>query len=156
MAKQTIGIGASANDGSGDPLRIAFDKVNDNFNEIYSNSGTTGNTLIDLFDSSGNLDLYNKPHKISFYYSLYADLPAASTYHGAVAHTHDTGSLYYAHGDWRRLLSDASAGPILNYVDPLSKHVYLANITNTETADYVLKTNADGTYTWAAQSGGRR
>ena len=154
MAKQTIGIGASANDGSGDPLRIAFDKVNDNFNEIYSNSGTTGNTLIDLFDSSGNLDLYNKPHKISFYYSLYADLPAASTYHGAVAHTHDTGSLYYAHGDWRRLLSDASAGPILNYVDPLSKHVYLANITNTETADYVLKTNADGTYTWAAQSGG--
>jgi hypothetical protein len=36
VAKQTIGIGTSANDGTGDPLRDAFDKVNDNFNEVYS------------------------------------------------------------------------------------------------------------------------
>lgn len=36
MAKQTINIGASANDGTGDPLRTAFDKVNDNFNELYA------------------------------------------------------------------------------------------------------------------------
>jgi hypothetical protein len=35
MAKQTIGIGSSANDGTGDPLRTAFDKVNDNFDELY-------------------------------------------------------------------------------------------------------------------------
>ena len=31
MAKQAIGIGSSANDGTGDPLRTAFDKRNDNF-----------------------------------------------------------------------------------------------------------------------------
>ena len=31
MALQTINIGASANDGTGDPLRTAMDKVNDNF-----------------------------------------------------------------------------------------------------------------------------
>jgi hypothetical protein len=31
MALQTINIGASANDGSGDPLRTAMDKINDNF-----------------------------------------------------------------------------------------------------------------------------
>jgi len=36
MAKQTIGIGAVANDGTGDPLRTAMDKVNDNFNELYN------------------------------------------------------------------------------------------------------------------------
>ena len=35
MAKQTINIGTTANDGTGDPLRTAFDKTNDNFNEIY-------------------------------------------------------------------------------------------------------------------------
>jgi len=35
MAKQTINIGSSVNSGDGDPLRTAFDKVNDNFNEIY-------------------------------------------------------------------------------------------------------------------------
>jgi pectate lyase-like protein len=31
MALQTINIGASPNDGSGDPLRTAMDKINDNF-----------------------------------------------------------------------------------------------------------------------------
>ena len=30
MAKQTINIGSAANDGTGDPLRTAFDKINDN------------------------------------------------------------------------------------------------------------------------------
>ena len=35
MAKQIINIGASANDGTGDPLRNAFDKANDNFTEVY-------------------------------------------------------------------------------------------------------------------------
>lgn len=36
MAKQTIGIGTAANDGTGDNIRVAFDKVNDNFNEVYT------------------------------------------------------------------------------------------------------------------------
>ena len=36
MAQQTINIGVSANDGSGDPLRTAFDKCNDNFTELYN------------------------------------------------------------------------------------------------------------------------
>jgi len=34
--KQTINIGAAPDDGTGDVLRTAFDKVNDNFNEVYS------------------------------------------------------------------------------------------------------------------------
>ena len=38
MAQQTINIGSSANDGTGDPLRTAFDKINDNFNELYGSS----------------------------------------------------------------------------------------------------------------------
>ena len=39
MAKQTINIGTVANDGTGDPLRDAMDKVNDNFTEIYNIHG---------------------------------------------------------------------------------------------------------------------
>jgi len=38
MAQQTINIGSSANDGTGDPLRTAFDKINDNFNDLYGAS----------------------------------------------------------------------------------------------------------------------
>lgn len=35
MARQNINIGTAANDGTGDKLRVAFDKVNDNFIELY-------------------------------------------------------------------------------------------------------------------------
>ena len=46
MAKQTINIGVAANDGSGDPLRTAFDKVNDNFTEVYDDiTALQGSTL---------------------------------------------------------------------------------------------------------------
>lgn len=38
MAKQIINIGQSANDNSGDPLRTAFSKINDNFTELYNTS----------------------------------------------------------------------------------------------------------------------
>jgi hypothetical protein len=64
MSQQTINIGATANDGTGDQLRTAFDKVNDNFVEIYtelggaslSNVKITGNT-ISTDDTNGNLTL---------------------------------------------------------------------------------------------------
>lgn len=36
MTQQTIGIGASANDGNGDDLRTGGDKINDNFSELYA------------------------------------------------------------------------------------------------------------------------
>jgi hypothetical protein len=36
MAKQTIGIGSTTNDGTGDVLRTAFNKTNDNFDELYA------------------------------------------------------------------------------------------------------------------------
>ena len=39
MTKQIINIGQSANDKSGDPLRTAFTKVNDNFTELYNAIG---------------------------------------------------------------------------------------------------------------------
>ena len=36
MTQQTINIGSSANDRSGDPLRTAFNKINANFTDLYS------------------------------------------------------------------------------------------------------------------------
>ncbi len=36
MAKQTINVGTTANDGTGDTLRASFVKVNDNFTEVYN------------------------------------------------------------------------------------------------------------------------
>ena len=52
MARQAINIGSSANDGTGDPLRTAFDKINDNFVELYGSDNDI-NTL------DANLNLNN-------------------------------------------------------------------------------------------------
>ena len=64
-------------------------------------------------------------NKIPFLYSSMSDLPSAGSYHGAVAHVHATGALYFAHaGQWWELLNVESSGRVgtgtenydLNYV----------------------------------------
>ena len=52
MAYQSIGIGSSANDGTGDTLRVGADKVNDNFVELYTKLGN-GSALSDLTFPTG-------------------------------------------------------------------------------------------------------
>ena len=114
MAKQTVGIGSSANDGTGDTLRAGADKINDNFNEVYAAIGD-GTTLTDLIDSNGLLDVSAGANKIVFYYANLSDLPSASTYHGAIAHVHAVGGMYFAHGGaWLRL-NDETTGPVTKY-----------------------------------------
>ena len=118
MAKQAIGIGSSANDGTGDTLRAGADKINDNFNEVYAALGN-GSTLTDIIDSNGVIDVSSGANKIVFYYSALSDLPSASTYHGAVAHVHASGGLYFAHGGvWIRL-NDETTGPVTKYTAAL-------------------------------------
>lgn len=61
MTKQTIAIGAAPNDGTGDPIRTAFTKVNENFTELYS-SGISTTELVNgvhtlSLDSDGDLIL---------------------------------------------------------------------------------------------------
>ena len=111
MAKQAVGIGSSANDGAGDTLRAGADKINDNFDEVYAALGN-GSTLTDIINSDGIIDVSSGANRIVFYYANISDLPSASTYHGAVAHVHATGGLYFAHaGAWIRL-NDETTGPV--------------------------------------------
>ena len=46
MAKQTINIGTSPNDGTGTPLRTSFDYCNLNFTELYTATGPSGNNIV--------------------------------------------------------------------------------------------------------------
>lgn len=55
MAYQPVDIGSAPNDGTGDPIRDAFDKVNDNFVEVYA--ATTG-----LLDFKGSTDCSANPN----------------------------------------------------------------------------------------------
>jgi hypothetical protein len=62
MAQQVISIGSTANDGTGDPLRTAFTKCNQNFAELYAR-GAAGSNLdisdnqIEALNSNGNIEL---------------------------------------------------------------------------------------------------
>ena len=40
MAYQALGLGSTANDGTGDDLRTGGDKINDNFVELYTALGS--------------------------------------------------------------------------------------------------------------------
>lgn len=56
MTRQNINTGSSANDGTGDTLRSAGTKINENFQEIYTKLGGDSSTLtaqISLKDSGG-------------------------------------------------------------------------------------------------------
>lgn len=55
MTRQNIATGTTANDGTGDTLRAAANKINDNFLELYQHLGGDSNTLstqISLEDSA--------------------------------------------------------------------------------------------------------
>jgi len=62
MAQQVIDVGTSASDGTGDPLRDAFTKINDNFTEIYGtveNGGLTyGNIASNVSGVTFNVTRY--------------------------------------------------------------------------------------------------
>lgn len=54
MAKQVISLGTTANDKTGDTIRVAFDKVNDNFTELYEMGGG-GNANTGNFTFTNNI-----------------------------------------------------------------------------------------------------
>ena len=76
MAKQAIGLGSTANDGTGDSLRVGGDKINDNFDEIYTTFGD-GSTLTPF--TTGTSTLTNKT--INLHLILYQEHLHNSTQH---------------------------------------------------------------------------
>lgn len=69
MAKQVIDVGTSASDGTGDPLREAFTKINENFTELYStveNEGLTyGNISSNVAGVTFNVTRYTESYAAS-------------------------------------------------------------------------------------------
>ena len=142
MAKSTINLGTAANDGTGDSLRAGATKVNANVNELYSALGN-GTTIKDIVNSNLELDVPNddtKINKVAFHAATLNQMNAisTSTYHGAMLHVHEGGSVYVAHaGAWHKMLLDASAGAITNYTDPLKSVAYVGNLNSLSDVDTV-------------------
>ena len=59
MSKQTINVGTNQDDGTGDNLRAAFVKVNDNFTEVYNELGGVALSNIKMTESTISTDTSN-------------------------------------------------------------------------------------------------
>tara|TARA_Y100000004_G_scaffold195556_1_gene262871 strand:- start:614 stop:1834 length:1221 start_codon:yes stop_codon:yes gene_type:complete len=80
MAKQALNLGASANDNTGDTLRVGGDKINDNFNELYTALGNGVNLTVSLLNpASGQILRYNGNN---FVPSDYSNLTSALDVNG--------------------------------------------------------------------------
>jgi hypothetical protein len=99
MAKQVINIGAIANDGTGDPVRTAFDKSNDNFTELYGKPdlSLSANTLT-LTRADGSTDTVDL--------SIYLDEDSRSISSGTV---NESGIVTFIRDDASTFTLDLSA-----------------------------------------------
>lgn len=82
-------------------------------NAITRFDSTTGklvqNSLVIVADD-GAITAPQVGSIIPFYFANQAAFPSASTYHGAIAHSHADGAMYFAHGGvWSRLLDANTA-----------------------------------------------
>lgn len=105
MTQEIIDIGALANDGTGDPLRVAFDKINNNFTQLYDTASvdgpngavqfalatTVGNVTTYALDSSANLKFNSSTNRLDIRGSI-VPLEPRDLNIGSIANT--VGNIY--------------------------------------------------------------
>lgn len=145
--QQIINYGASANDGQGDPLRTAFIKTEDNFDNIWlagpvgSNVRITNNT-IGILDTNGNLIL--SPNGIGVIQTNNHVIPRFDR-------TYDLGT---ANLNYRSVYANTFIGnATLGNTSTITIGVGNLHILG-GTNGYVLQTDGTGNLTWTAQTGG--
>ena len=69
-------------------------------------------TFANTLNANGRIVGIQTNNVIPFYYDNVSDFPSAATYHGAVAHAHNTGRLYFAHAGWKELVNKEADGTI--------------------------------------------
>jgi len=108
------GIQIDATGGGGD----AFGAASSTNNAIALFSGTLGKTIKNSLVTIGTDGAITAPQvgsMIPFYYANYASFPSASSSHGALAHSHANGAMYYAHGgNWIQLFDYVTPGSSAN------------------------------------------
>jgi hypothetical protein len=84
MSQQIINIGENANDGTGEPLRDAFEAVNSNFTEIYTAGPVGSNIQIannTITTTTTNTNIVLKPNGIGVIQANASILPNISNVH---------------------------------------------------------------------------
>lgn len=93
--------------------------LGDDPNAIY-NLQSRVNTLENGPTFDGRIEAPVIDNVIPFYYEDQADFPSATDYHGAIAHSHADGAMYFAHaGTWNRLANEGDHNQTLTKANQL-------------------------------------
>ena len=109
-------------------------------------------TFAGEIDANGRIVGAQLGNVIPFYYDNLTQFPSSSTYHGAVAHAHSTGRLYFAHAGWKELVNVESNGVVgtgterynLGALVSTSTTATSLNVTGVTTTAGLLDINAGG------------
>jgi len=126
-----------------------------NTNQLTNGSGflTSESDTLDNVISRGAVTTTTAV--IPFYYANQGAFPSASTYHGAMAHSHSDGAMYFAHGgNWNELANSATTLAGYGITDGLSLAGVDSHLNQSNpTSGYVLSWNGSD-YAWVANAGG--
>ena len=149
MAKQSVGIGTSANDGTGDSIRTGGDKINDNFTELFNalGDGTTiaANTGT-LVSNTYIIASYQSNTQITTRLNTYAQVANV----GALA---ALGNTNLAIADRAQVANVVTLAALANTNSAIAKRAEVANVAslaalgNTNSRIALLNTNLTGTNT---------
>ena len=91
------------------------------------NLTTEVNSIKDGFDFTGMITAPAVGNIIPFYYNGQDQFPDATTYHGAIAHSHEDAAMYFAHGGaWHKLIKEGDSASVLTDLD--TTYVSLTNL----------------------------
>jgi hypothetical protein len=98
---------------------------------ITGNISTSGNIISNgVISSGGAITAPQAGSIIPFYFADQAAFPSAATYHGAVAHSHADGKMYFAHSSaWRELVDVSSTQTLTNKTISGVSATMTANVT---------------------------
>ena len=149
MANQiTINIGAAANDGTGDPLRTAFNDVNLNFANVWNTGLPSSNVQFSdnrILTVNTNANLVLAPNGIGIVQSNVDIIPSINRGQslGSSSKKWNTINSYYVNVD------SANIRSFTNLTVAVA-NLHISGGSN----GYVLQTDGTGNLTWTAQTGG--
>ena len=159
MALQTIGLGTSPNDGTGDSIRVAGDKINDNFVELYNLLGD-GTTLGDATFGNVGIGTTSPSGKLSIQADATSDVDlrifsdtaytpriylgdTASQTQGAIGYYNSADALFFQSNGSERMRIDSSGNVGIGTSSP-AQFVHISKATVGDTSS-LLVSNPDGT-----------
>jgi hypothetical protein len=156
MAQEIINIGTLPNDGSGDPLRVAFGKINNNFGELYLAAGAQGPEGAIQFRAPATLvgvAYVNAIYLVAAEDKLYSsadgqswiDLP--SPINTTITGVHAAGSSFILTGLGGRIYSSTDGVSWFNISLPSPVNVRNFAYSSTATPQYIVVGDAGAIFT---------